>query len=143
MNMTKRNWIFLVIILALIAVSSIVMFINAVTYKQAHSVEAKIKQEFYSDETIISNYDGIITYKIERVPAWQPDEDLPKDVRSGCYTIHILALIEEDRIVIDQYYLCVVFYKVKLDILGLHRDEILLDCDFTRIRKCDFEKIAK
>ena len=129
---TKR-FIFLITILALIAIGSIVMFINIVLYGRTHSVEAKIKQEFYKDESIMSKYDEIISYKIEQIYTWQPDEDLPKDVESGCYTIHILAIREEDEIAIEQYYLCVVFYSTKINII--YRDVLLLDCDFTAIKK--------
>ena len=131
-KISSKSFIFLVIILALLAIGSIVMFINIVTYGEAHSVEAKIKQEFYKDESIMSEYDKIITYKIERVNAWQPDEELPKDVRSGCYTIHILAIREEDKIAIEQDYLCVAFYSTKINYV--YRDVQLLDCDFVKIK---------
>ena len=133
MTKSTKQGIFIIVILGLIAIGSIIMFINIVYYGTTHSVEAKIKQEFYKDETIMSEYDEIITYKIEQIYSWQPDEELPKDVESGCFKIHILAI--SGNIVIEQDYLCVVFYKVKLDILRLHRDEILLDCDFVKIQK--------
>ena len=141
MEMTKRGWIFLIAILALVAIGCIIMFINIVYYGTTHSVEAKIKEEFYKDESIMSEYDEIISYKIEQVYTWQPDEDLPKDVQSGCYIIHVLALSKEYGIAFEQYYLCIVFYSTNINII--YRDVQLLDCDFTRIRQCDFEKIKE